>query len=468
MHHPDTSSVDAALALPGARVHMTGIGGVGMAGLALLLSRTGRVVSGCDVSGNALTRWLETEGIPCRIGHHAAHLDEMVPNVIVRSPAVSLDEPELREALARGLPVLDRGAVLPAWLSTRRTLAVAGTHGKTTTASMLAWILEVAGEDPTFAIGGICPNLGAVARVGTGPGTVVEADESDGTLALYHPEIAVITSMDWDHVDFYPDENHQLRVYRQFAAQSSMVIMPVEEKIELDGQSVMTFGWSEEATACARAVTLRADESRFDLVMEGRSFGEIVLGISGRHNVRNALAAAAAAHAWGISFAAIAGGLRSFRLPARRFELLRCLNGVRVVGDYAHHPVEIDALVAQARLHEPERIMAVFQPHRYSRTLAFKNEFARSLSGLDAVVLAPVYAASEPPVKGGFSEDLYACMHEAMGDRVRLADSLETAWSMLEQEVRAGDLLLVIGAGDVEKITSWARLAWGQENEDVL
>jgi UDP-N-acetylmuramate--alanine ligase len=461
----DASSAREALAKPVSCVHMTGIGGVGMAGLALLLAKTGREVSGCDVSGNTLTRWLEGEGITCRIGHDPAHLDAMRPDFIVRSPAVSRDEPELREAIARGLPVMNRGAVLSAWLRERRTAAVAGTHGKTTTASMLAWILEVAGMQPSFCIGGVGPNLGAVAKLGHGPHTVVEADESDGTLALYHPEIAVVTSMDWDHVDFYRDEESQRAVYLQFAAQSAHVVLPVEERVELDGVGLDTFGFAPEAGVRADAVELSAEGSRFDLLLDGRRAGTMELGVSGAHNIRNALAAIAAARMWNAPLEAVAEALRTFRLPARRFELVSCCNGVCVAGDYAHHPVEIDALLAQARLLEPRRILAVFQPHRYSRTLAFKKEFARSLATLDAVALAPVYAASEPPVEGGHAKDLFAVMRTDMGERVKLATSLEDAWSRVRHEARAGDLLLVIGAGDVENIVAWAREAWGVEDK---
>lgn len=445
---------------------MTGIGGVGMAGLALLLSKTGRKVSGCDASGNSLMRWLEGQGIMCRTGHDPSHLVEEQPGFIVRSPAVSFDEPELREAAARGIPVLDRGEVLPAWLRDRTTAAVAGTHGKTTTASMLAWILEVAGKQPSFCIGGICPNLGAVARLGSGEETIVEADESDGTLALYHADIAVITSMDWDHVDFYKDAESQRAVYRRFAAHSAQVIVPFEEQPGLAGQNVITFGFSPEANVRASEVMLRADGSRFRLFMEGQDTGFIELGVSGEHNVRNALAAIAAARLWDTPLEAIFAALRSFRLPGRRFELVACGNGVRVIGDYAHHPVEIDALLAQTRLLESRRMVAIFQPHRYSRTRVFKKAFARSLSTLDAVMLAPVYAASEPPVEGGSSADLFVAVQALMGDRVKLAESLEAAWSWLKHEVREGDLLLVIGAGDVEKVVTWARETWGAPNKE--
>jgi UDP-N-acetylmuramate--alanine ligase len=465
---PDSlRAAEQLLAMRGSSIHMTGIGGVGMAGLAVLLRGRGHRVNGCDASDGPLLAWLREQGIDCAVGHTPAHVHTTNPlHGVIRSPAVALDEPELMAARDRGIPVLDRGVVLPVLLRERCTAAVAGTHGKTTTASMLAWWMRSAGQPVAYCIGGIAPNLGAVACAEGDDRIVVEADESDGTLQYYTPDLAVITNMDPDHVDYFHDTNAQAAVFATFAARARQVIVPAGDadvaRVIAGHPAVCSFGWTPEATFYADAIECRADSSSFDVVERGKRLGRIELGVSGRHNILNALAATAAALAWGLSFDAIVKAAPAFRLPRRRFEEVAAGRGITVISDYAHHPAEIDALIRQARLRSPRRIIGVFQPHRYSRTRAFKKEFARSLSSLDYLVLAPVYAASEPWIAGGTTEDLYAVMRDDAGARVVLADSLESAWDQLRDEAQADDLVLVIGAGDVEKIGAWAARAWSE------
>jgi UDP-N-acetylmuramate--alanine ligase len=448
------------LAKPGARVHMVGIGGVGMAGLALLIKSQGHHVTGCDAYEGALLPWLASEGIACSVGHHASHITAQQPHLVVRSPAVALAEDELQTATRLGVPVVDRGEVLPYLLNSYRLAAVAGTHGKTTTASMLAWIMKRSGLTISYVIGGVCPNLGAVADVHSDGIMVVEADESDGTLQHYTPDIGIITSMDLDHVDYFRDVDGQNEVFRRFVTQARRIIVPSSDEAAMtivrDHPAARSFGLTPEADVSASDVQLNSHDACFRL--RSREHGEhaMQLGVPGLHNVLNALAAATAALAWGVSMPAIAQALREFRLPRRRFEVIFEDNRYRVISDYAHHPVEITALLKQAHLLKPQRMIAVFQPHRYSRTAAFKKEFARSLAMLDYLVLTPVYAASEHPVDGGSSSDLYdEC--QALGLRkVELADSLSAAWEKLHGEMMPGDLILIIGAGDVERIGAWA------------
>lgn len=452
---------------PAHAVHMAGIGGVGMAGLALLLKAGGRDVTGCDAVAGSLFPWLHEQGITCATGHDPAHL-EHAPSWVVRSPAVALDEPELVAARARGIPVVDRGRVLPELLHRYRAAAVAGTHGKTTTASMLAWILVSSGVRTSFCIGGVCPNLGAVARAEPEGAMVVEADESDGTLQFYAPDVAVITNMDLDHVDFFRDAQGQRDVYARFAAQARVVIVlhddPAAGWIADAARETRSFGFAPGAGVRAERCALDAHGSSFDVLVHDRLLARITLGVSGRHNILNALAAIAAAMEWGIEPSVIAAALASFRLPRRRFE--QVVDGpVKVFSDYAHHPAEIDALIQQARLLNPRRLTGVFQPHRYSRTRAFKKEFAASLSALDDLVLAPVYAASEEPLAGGTSVDLHEAFIAAGARHVRLAASLEDAWRQLESGTRDGDVVLIIGAGDVEQLGTWAARAWAARKE---
>ncbi|HMP97412.1 MAG TPA: UDP-N-acetylmuramate--L-alanine ligase [Kiritimatiellia bacterium] len=466
--NPEVTAMDAerlrtCLARPGSSVHMLGIGGVGMAGLALLLKQRGHAVSGCDAAAGPLTDWLRGQGIEVAIGHDPAHW-RTTPDWIVRSPAVSREELELREAAARGIPVWDRGRVLPCVLAPYRTAAVAGTHGKTTTASLLAWMLRVAGRPLSYCIGGVCPGLGAVAHAEPSGDMVIEADESDGTLREYRVAVAVVTSMDLDHVDYFQDDARQREVFRRFMDQAGMVVYGADDPLtrELAGRAACgrSFGVENPAAVRASKVVLEASSSSFELELDGRGMGKVSLSVPGRHNVLNALAAVAVASAWDVPVAKIAEALASFRLPLRRFEQVAAGSGITVISDYAHHPAEIDALLAQARLRGPRRVLAVFQPHRFSRTRAFKPAFVRSLSSLDYLVLAPVYAASEPFVEGGTSRDLYEAFPVGSRDAVELTGSLEEAWSRLREHARAGDLVLVIGAGDVEKIGDWAREAW--------
>lgn len=457
-------------ALPPGPVHFAGIGGVGMAGLALLLSRRGWRVSGCDAYGGPLLEWLREKGIPAVAGHSPAHL-ESGASWIVRSPAVPHGEPEIAEAVRRQIPVFARGVVLPELLKQYTSAAVAGTHGKTTTSSMLSWILSSSGTRTTYCIGGVCPNLGAVAHAEPDGYAVAEADESDGTLQFYSPDIGIITNMDLDHVDYFKTATMQEQVYAQFASQSRAVIYSAADlaatKIARSHAHAISFGLASGADISAKDMVLTADRCEFTLVARGQPLGRITLPVPGEHNILNALAAASAAIEWGISFAHIAGALSAFQLPRRRFDVVAEGSGLRVISDYAHHPVEIESLLRQARLAKPNRIIGVFQPHRFSRTLAFKKSFAEILGQLDYLVLAPVYAASEPRIAGGTSDDLYAEFAGLGNGKVRLAAHLPEAWQFLRGEARSGDLVLVIGAGDVELIGTWAAEAWGSPGKTL-
>lgn len=453
------AALAAALRTPQAsdRVHMLGIGGVGMAGLALLLKSNGWEVSGCDAVAGGLLPWLADQGIRATVGHDPAHLDP-APTFLVRSPAVGWSEPELAAAVQRGIPVIDRGRLLPELLKRRRTIAVAGTHGKTTTSSMVAWGLVDSGQPASYCIGGTCPGLGAVARVERDGWTVVEADESDGTLRYYHPDIAVITSIDLDHVDYFEDDAALFALFETFAAQARHRVVPHGCALRTAGMPgrTLTFGLEPDASVRADEVRLLPDRTSFQVHVQGAPWGRVELPVPGLHNVLNALAALAAASLAGQDLATVSAALARFSLPRRRFEEVARGQGIRVISDYAHHPVEIAALIGQARLAAPRRIVAVFQPHRYSRTKAFLGAFIDVLSGLDVVVLAPVYAASEPWIEGGTSDDLYAEARRRGLEHIENARSLEEAAARLRASWRSGDLVLIIGAGDVEQIGTMA------------
>jgi UDP-N-acetylmuramate--alanine ligase len=440
----------------GSRVHFAGIGGVGMAALAFHLRERGLRVSGCDVSEGSITRWLRGLGIDVRAGHDPAHAAEA--DWLVRSPAVARETPELREALRRGLPVFDRGVVLPRLLDGMTSVAVSGTHGKTTTTAMIAQALRAGGIRAGFCIGGEVPALGGVAGPCGDPYLVVEADESDGTAALYEPDVAVVTNAELDHVDHFADEEAFRRCLARFArnARRRAVVCADDPRCAGLAERALTFGLGPEADVRAAGLALAPLGASFRVVARGADLGEVRLPVPGRHNVLNALAAVAAVLELGAPFEAAAEGLRAFAPARRRFERVGEGRGISVISDYAHHPTEVRALLEQARALGAARIVAVFQPHRYTRTAAFAEAFPPAFEGVEELVLTPVYAASERPVEGGRIGDLHRAFRRRGAPPARLAYSLLDAWARIRKIWRPGDVLLVVGAGDVEQIARWA------------
>jgi len=450
-----------------------GVCGVGMAGLAYLFKARGWTVDGCDAARGGLARWLEFRGIRVRQGHDPQHLRAR-PDLVVRTAAVRPDAPEIRAAVRAGIPVRPRGEVLPLLLDGRLGVAVGGTHGKTTTTSLVTRLLLTAGLDPSWCIGGENPDIGGVAGSGAGGVLVVEADESDGTLARYRPAIAVITNVDFDHMEHFESVEAFEAVFRRFVANTYRRVIYCRDDARataIAAASPLAFGYGlgPEADLRAVRVTLTAAGSRFDVVLRGRRLGRVAVPLTGEHNVCNALAAMAVALELGVGFKTVSGAFRRVSLPKRRFELVAHSRALRVISDYAHHPAELAALVAAARRLPARRLRAVFQPHRYTRTLALGGQFPAAFEGVDEVVLLPVYAASEDPLTGGTTWDLYthfrrwegAAGAEAGRPRVYAAASLEQAWEWLRLDLRRGDVLLVVGAGSVERIAGWARDEFG-------
>lgn len=456
-------------------MHLVGIGGIGMSGIAELLVNLGHDVAGSDQKRSDVTDRLETLGVQFREGHDPGNLGDT--DVVVVSTAVPLDNPERVAAGERGIPVVTRGAMLAELTATRRTVAVAGSHGKTTTSCMVAVVLEAAGLDPTAAIGGRLQVFGSNARLGEGPLMVVEADESDRSFLLLSPEIAVLTNIDDEHLEAYAGMDDLEASFLEFASgtrEHGCVVACLDDP-RLRGlvpripRRTVTYGLDHQSTAQVRAssVQLGAAESRFtvtiaepagrhrspaDAVADDREV-DVTLSVPGRHNVQNALAAFAVAFELGVPLNRIAASLSTFTGAERRFQSFGVVDEVAVVDDYAHHPTEIAAVLATARLQTPTRLRVVFQPHRYTRTSRLLQEFAHVLSAADELFLTEVYAASEPVLEGATAEALARAVetNAQVPTRVVPLDQLVEA---VVRDARPGDLIVTLGAGSIGSIPS--------------
>ena len=444
------------------RVHFIGIGGVGMSGIAEVLHNLGYAVSGSDKSNSATAQRLTGLGIDVRIGHEAAHVGDA--DVVVTSSAIRPDNPELVAARAARIPVIPRAEMLGELMRFRRGIAIAGTHGKTTTTSLVASVLAEANYDPTFVIGGQLNAAGANARLGTGQYLVAEADESDGSFLLLSPVIAAITNIDADHLENYHGDFAEVKkafatfLHRLPFYGLAVLCLDDPEVAELAGDTarrIMTYG-IERADADVRAanVSQRGFTMRFDLILPGRAPLPVQLNLPGRHNVLNALAAAAIGWQLGVEAEAIGHALAGFQGVGRRFhargELQLDHGTALLVDDYGHHPRELAAVFAAARGGWPDRRLVVaFQPHRYSRTRDLLDDFANVLADADVLVLTEVYPAGEAPIAGADGRALARAVRARGKVDPVLVEHPREFKDTLPTLLRDGDLLLLLGAGDI-------------------
>lgn len=437
-------------------LHFTGIGGIGMSGLALLCRALGCEVSGSDLRSTPLTARLAGLGIRIAQGHAAAHVPPEARALIVTS-AVRPDNPEVEEARRRGLPVATRGELLAELMRGARGIAVAGSHGKTTTTSMLACAALRAGLNPTVCLGTLAPFLdGWNARLG-GELFIAETDESDGSFLELAPDSAVITNIDREHLDYWKSLEAAREAFLRFANRVSLagvVVLCVDDPYArglLAGlrRRALTYGQSADARLCIEDMHLEASGSRFRLRLDGVPLGEFALRVPGAHNVQNAAACAGILLHLGLDAEAVRAGLAAYEGTGRRMERVGSAAGVEVIDDYGHHPAEIRATLAALRLRAPRRLVVLFQPHRYTRTQLLLEEFTRCFGDADLVFVTDIYAASEPPMEGVSGEALARAIAAAGHPDCRYAGSLGEAVRTLAGELRQGDLLLTLGAGDV-------------------
>ena len=443
------------------QVHFVGIGGIGMSGIAEVLLNMGFRVSGSDLKRSEVTARLEALGAKIYEGHAAENINGA--HVVVRSTAVREENPEIVEARRRSIPVIPRAEMLAELMRLKpHTVAVAGSHGKTTTTSMVATVLAQAELDPTVVVGGVVGAMGSNARVGKSDLMVVEADESDRSFLMLTPTFAVVTNIDREHMDHYTDMTDVRKCFADFVNKvpfygASILCLDdphVQAVIPEVVRRRITYGLSAQADIAAREV--RYDKqfgSVFQVRREGEAVGEVSLQVPGLHNIYNSLAAVAIGLELEVPFDTIAGALAEFTGVNRRFQLKGEAAGVIVVDDYGHHPTEIRATLVAAKLGSRGRRMVVlFQPHRYTRTQDLMDEFARSFNNADVLMVTDIYAASEDPIEGVTAETLVGAVRRFGHKDARYVGTIEEATQALLEEVRPNDMVITLGAGNVYRV----------------
>ncbi len=441
------------------KIHFIGIGGIGMSGIAeILLSLGAYRISGSDLRRSPITERLSKLGAHVVEGHRAENVQGA--DVVVTSSAVRRDNPEIVEAQRLQLPVIPRGEMLAELMRLKYGIAVAGSHGKTTTTSMIACVLQQAGMDPTVVVGGRVGAIGSSARLGSGDVMVVESDESDGSFLHLAPIIAIITTIDREHLDHYPDLEAIKDAYVQFAQRVPFygaVILNLEDAniqqiLPRLNKRLLTYGMSPQADLVAEDINCAPFHSEFRLKFRGRDLGQFQVNVPGRHNVSNAMAAVLTSLERNVPPAAIADGLASFAGVDRRFQVRGTARGVTVVDDYGHHPTEIKATLAAAADCGFRRVLVLFQPHRYTRTQALMDEFARCFYQCERLWIMDIYAASEPRIEGVSAETL-AEQVRLFGHRaVQYAPDAEKAMDEIAQVAEDGDAVILLGAGSVNQL----------------
>ena len=444
--------------LRGKHIHFVGIGGAGMSGIARIMLSAGLQVSGSDAKESAITQALSVMGAKIFVGHDAAHLSGV--DTVIYSGAISFANPELSRARDLAIPILTRAQALALLMDGKRSVAVAGTHGKTTTTSMLTVALQQAGADPSFAIGGLINSSGVNAHLGSGDIFVAEADESDGSFIAYKPYGAIVTNLELDHVDHFATLEDVYSIFLEFVRtirSGGFLVLCIDDpgvkelrkRISRNDISIITYGLSESDYQITR-ITLEPSGSFARISKNGALLPELVLNVPGEHNVLNATAALATALALNIHVSEVLDGLKGFTGSRRRFERKGKVNGIEVIDDYGHHPTEITVTLKTARKYAQDgRTIVIFQPHRYSRTQAFAPEFAAALELADLAYVLDIYAASEAPIPGVTSQLI---TNASKTGTVHYVPSMLGSLEKVVEVAAPGDLIITLGAGDVNSL----------------
>ncbi len=439
-------------------IHFIGIGGYGMSAIAKVMLEMGYQVSGSDLAQQELTEKLAAKGAQVFIGHEAQNVKGA--DVVVYSTALAKDNVEMAAAEELNIPILHRSQMLARLMNAKKGIAVAGAHGKTTTSSMIALVLERCGLDPTFIIGGEIMNVGSNAKAGKGDWVVAEADESDGSFLQYQPAIALVNNIEADHLENYDGNFENLKkAYAQFLSQvkedgKAVVCLDdqyLREMISSVNSEVITYAIEAQADFTARNIVLGDRKVSFDVIRGAEALGTIHLSVPGKHNVYNALATLITCMEAGLSFGRIAEAITEFRGAKRRFQVLGEVDDILVIDDYAHHPTEIEATIQAAKA-TGKRIVAVFQPQRYTRTYFLFEQFSRAFPEADEVIITDIYSpAGEKQIEGIDSAKLVELIRQNSNANVRYVPTKEQVQAYLLNSVRPGDLVITMGAGDIWK-----------------
>ncbi len=440
-------------------VHFVGIGGIGMSGIALIFLRNGIKVSGSDLKENRAVSELKALGANIFIGHSASNIQGA--GTVVCSSAIRQDNPEVVEAKRLGITVIKRAQALAQLMQDKFVITVAGSHGKTTTTSLVSYMLLEAGFSPTAAIGGILKNIDTNAYLGNGKFFVAEADESDGSFLYYKPKMSIITNIDYEHLDYYKNFNNQIEAFRQFinGTESDGCIFCCDDDITLKNilkgykNKCVLFGLSVNAHIYPKDIQINGLSSQFDCFYKGKFIDKFYLALGGMHNISNALSVIALGLELGIDLTNVKKALAGYKGVSRRMEIKFKDSDYLVIDDYAHHPTEIKATLQAVKNTKPKRIIAVFQPHRYTRTQLLLNEFAASFELADYVIITDIYAASEQPLEGVTAWCLCDKIKEYSAEKHIFFLPKEELVKHILSIVKPFDLVITLGAGDITKIS---------------
>ncbi len=448
------------------RIHFVGIGGIGMSGIAEVLLNIGYEISGSDIGQSLTVKRLKDLGATITIGHSAENVEGA--GVVVTSSAIKSDNPEVLRAKEINIPVIPRAEMLAELMRLRYGIAVAGSHGKTTTTSMTAAVLSYGKLDPTIVVGGKVKTMGTNARLGSGDFMVVEADESDGSFLKLSPVISVLTNIDEEHMDYYKNMDELENAFIAFLDKIpfyglSVLCIDCPRTKELSKnfkKRFITYGFDKEAELRAQDIKISGFETNFDVYLNGADLGSVTLHVPGRHNAQNALAAIAVGMELGMSFEDTSKGLSEFRGIDRRLQIKGKQKSITVIDDYAHHPSEIEVTLSAIKESHDGRVVVIFQPHRYSRTKLLFDEFARVLVDTDMLYIMDIYAASEDPIDGVSSEILCQSVIDKGGKNVRYLNGEDMLSTVLD-DLKQNDIVLTLGAGNIwafgEKIVEGLR-----------
>ena len=438
-------------------VFFVGIGGIGMSGIAELLLNLGFNVSGSDINENENITRLKNLNIDVKIGHSPSNINQDT-DVLVYSSAVPVENPEIVRARQKGIPIIRRAEMLGELISVKETsIAVSGTHGKTTTSSMIGTILAYAKKDPTMVVGGLVHNIDTNSKLGNGDIIVVEADEFDRSFLALKPTIGIITNIELEHTDCYDDLKDLQDAFIQFCKSvpfygevilcaDSPAVQEIIPKIE---RPMTTYGRSRDAAYRAKNIRFQENKSTYSIFRAEECLGEIKLNVPGEHNVLNSLAAVVLGIEMGLSFNDIQKGIYNYKGVRRRFDIKGTFNDIMLLDDYAHHPTEVKATIEAAKAGWDRRIIAVFQPHLFTRTREFFREFSNSLELADVVLITDIYPAREKPIPGVTSKLIYDILFQKMKDYCFLVPDLDDLESMLDKIIEPGDMIITMGAGNI-------------------